>query len=120
MPVLERTDVAQQMYRNLYDRFWRITNQNCQVNDYPVRGIGFISLSDLSQFGLEPDQAMDVQAALGELRQAGLVRRLTEDEEAQLLEHLRKECTGAREFLEGKDFLFYVGPTVPPRHALRD
>ena len=119
MPVLEQTDVAQQIYRSLYDRFWRITNQDCQVNDYPVRGIGFVSLNDLAQLGLEPDQAMDVQAALAELRQAGLVRRLSEDEEAQLLEHLHKEGENPRDFFEGKDFLFYVGPATAPRHGGR-
>jgi len=60
---------------------------------------------------------MDVQAALTQLMEAGLVRRLSEDEEAQLLEHLHKEGESPRDFLEGKDFLFYVGPTAAPRHG---
>ncbi len=117
MQVMEHTDVAQRIYRSLYDRFWRITNQDCQVNDYPIRGIGFVSLADLSQFDLEPDQAMEVQTAMAELRQAGLLRRLSEDEEAQLLEHLHKEGENPRGFFEHKDYLFYVGPTAGPRQG---
>jgi len=119
MQVMEDTDVAQRIYRSLYDRFWRITNQDCQVNDYPIRGIGFVSLGDLSQFDLEPDQAMEVQAAMAELRQAGLVRRLSEDEEAQLLEHLHKEGESPRGFFENKDYIFYVGPTTGPRQGAK-
>lgn len=117
MQVMEHTDVAQRIYRSLYDRFWRITNQDCQVNDYPIRGIGFVSLSDLTQFELEPDRVMDVQGAMAELRQAGLLRRLSEDEEAQLLEHLHKEGESPRSFLENKDYIFYVGPANGSRSA---
>ncbi len=119
MQVMENTDVAQRIYRSLYDRFWRITNQDCQVNDYPIRGIGFVCLNDLSQFDLQPDQAMDVQAAMAELRQAGLLRRLSEDEEAQLLEHLQREGENPRGFFENKDYLFYVGPATGQRQGTK-
>ena len=36
--------------------------------------------------------------------------RLNEQEEAHLLEHLQREGENPREFLEGKDYLFFVGP----------
>jgi len=102
--------IAERIYRNLYDRFWRITNEDCQVNDYPVRGIAFLSLSDLADFGLEPDQVMEVQAAIEQLRKEGRVRRLTEEEETAFVKHLEAEGLNPKEFLESKDYLLHVGP----------
>lgn len=108
--MVERSEIAEKVYRSLYDRFWRITNQSCQINNYAVRGIAHLSLAELGEIDLEPDQAMEVQAALDELRQAGVVRRLSEDEEAALLRYLQEEGQNPREFLETKDYLMYVGP----------
>ena len=109
--MVEHSEVAQKVYRTLYDRFWRITNQDCQINNYAVRGIAYLSLEELGEIELEPDQAMEVQAALSELRQAGLVRRLSEEEEAHLLRYLQEEGRNPAEFLATKDFLMYVGPS---------